>query len=384
MTSELQNYLEIFFKDLHSHPEISYQEYRTTKKIKESLIQHGIEIVDLALHTGLVAIIHGKKPGPIIALRADIDALPIKEETELPWKSKNDNAMHACGHDFHTTVLVGAAILLQNQKNNISGTIKLIFQPAEESSQGAIDIIKTGILHDVEVIHGVHVTGEFPLGVVAVKSGSMTAAVDKFLIRIKGQGAHAAKPHLSHDPVIVIGALIQNIQTIISRNTNPFNPSVLSITHIKAGNTWNVIPETGILEGTIRTLDKENRTLLKKRFYSIIKSITQMYDVEYEIDWTVGPPSTNNSQEWTETITELALKEGFSVEKPNDNMGGEDFAFYQESIPGVYWQIGTGLTYPNHHPKFQVDIQNLDKTALLYSQLAIATLERLRSKYDSA
>lgn len=380
---EIQKELEQLFKWFHQHPELSYQEFETTERIRELLEKYGIDIINLPLETGLVASIQGSKgAGPTIALRADIDALPVHEETELEWKSEREGVMHACGHDFHTTTLIGVAILLHQNRSTFSGTVKLVFQPAEESSIGALKIIETGVLDDVEVIHGIHVTGEFPMGTVSVREGEMTGAVDRFKIHLKGIGSHAAKPELSKDPIVAVGALIQSLQTIVSRNSDPFQSSLLSLTHVQAGSTWNVIPERATVEGTIRTLKASERKLFKQRFYDIVSHIAMAYNVDYSIDWIKGPPATRNHPKWVEVISEIAKQAGLNVEVPKQNLGGEDFAFYQEKIPGVYWQIGTGITYPNHHPKFQVSPEPLSKASEIYTQLALQTLKILRGEKD--
>jgi amidohydrolase len=351
----LQAELEKQFKWFHAHPELSYEEYETTKRIRQLLEDESIEILDLPLETGLVAIIRGKKSGPVIALRGDIDALSIQEETSLEWKSKEAGKMHACGHDFHLTAVYGAAVLLKELEEKLCGTVKLIFQPAEESSLGALKIIETGVLEDVSAIFGIHSAANFPVGTLGIKEGSVTAAVDRFQIRLKGFGTHGASPHTGKDPIVATAALINALQTIVSRNINPFSAGLLSITHVTAGNTWNVIPEKAFIEGTVRTTDKDDRLFFEKRLKEITKSICKAYEVEGEVNWIVGPPATNNDQKWTEFAKKVANEAGITVERSQPSLGGEDFAFYQEFIKGVFIQIGTGETYPNHHPKFQVN-----------------------------
>ena len=220
---DLQEILEKEFKWFHENPELSFEEYETTKRIKEILKRENIEILDIPLKTGVVAIVRGKEEGPVIAVRGDIDALPIQEETDLSYKSRVKGKMHACGHDYHLTSIIGTAILLRDNADKIKGTVKLIFQPAEEIFLGALHIIESGVLDDVNLIFGIHCTREFPLGTVGIRKGSVSAAVDRFKIELKGFGTHAAHPELGKDPIVAGSTLVNSLQTIISRNINPFS-----------------------------------------------------------------------------------------------------------------------------------------------------------------
>jgi len=379
----LQKELEEQFRWFHAHPELSYEEYETTKRIRGLLEKKSIEILDIPLETGLVAIIRGKYPGPVIALRGDIDALPIQEETTLEWKSVESGKMHACGHDFHLTTIYGTAVLLKELEEELHGTIKLIFQPAEESSLGALKIIETGILEDVGVIFGIHSSSRYPVGTLGIREGSVTAAVDRFQITLKGFGTHGAQPHVGKDPIVAAAALINTAQTIVSRNLNPFSAGLLSITHVSAGNTWNVIPETAFLEGTVRTLVKDERIFFEKRLKEIAEHIGRAYEVEAEVRWIAGPPATNNDGKWARFAKEAAREEGIEIESSKPSLGGEDFAFYQEFIKGVFIQIGTGETYPNHHPKFQVNPEALSVGAEYLSVLSRKVLLELKEGIDS-
>lgn len=374
----LQEHLEEEFKWFHKHPELSYQEFETTKRLKTLLTDHHVEVLDLPLETGLVAIIRGKQEGATIALRSDIDALPVNEETDLEWKSIHEGKMHACGHDFHLTTIYGTALLLNERKEKLKGTVKLIFQPAEESSLGALKIIETGVLDDVDAIFGLHSSSEFEVGTLGIKEGAVSAAVDRFEIKLKGFGTHAAHPQEGKDPIVAIAALIQSLQTIVSRNIDPFTNGLLSVTHVEAGNTWNVIPETGLIEGTVRTLTKEDRVLFEKRIKEISKGIALAYDVDVDVNWIAGPPATLNDSYWSDFASEVARKEGIPVKKPSSTLGGEDFAFYLEKIKGTFIKIGTGKTYPNHHPKFKVDPKALSQAATYFTQLAVEALNQIK------
>ena len=375
---KLQLSLEKEFKWFHAHPELSYEEYNTTKQIRKLLTDAGIEILDLPLDTGLVGIIRGGHPGPVIALRSDIDALPVGEQTELDYKSQNEGKMHACGHDFHITALYGAALLLKQRESQLHGTIKLLFQPAEESSLGATTVLKTGVMDDVQAVFGIHASPKFPVGTLGIKKGSLTSSVDRFEITLKGVGTHGAKPHEGKDPIVAAGALIGALQTITSRNLDPFAPALLSITHLSAGNTWNVIPETSYMEGTVRTLSRDDRALYERRLKEIAEYTAKAYDVSADVKWHAGPPATDNDPAWTDFTIETAKAAGLNVQLCPSSMLGEDFAFYQETIKGSFVWVGTGLSYPNHHPKFQVDPAALSGTAKFLSLLGEKALQKLQ------
>lgn len=375
-----QSVLEEIFKWFHSHPELSFEEYDTTKHIKELLVDIGIEVLDLPLKTGLVAIIRGEKSGPTIALRTDIDALPITEKTSLEYKSRHSNVMHACGHDFHLTSVYGAAIQLYENREELRGNVKIIFQPAEEIFSGAVHVMETGILDDVDAIFSLHANPSLPVGTVAIKEGNVTAAVDRFQIILRGKGTHAAHPDQGIDPIIGTTQLVTALQSVISRNVNPFSTNLISVTHIKAGTTWNVIPEDAFVEGTVRTLDVADRQFIKNRIYELTENISQAFNLKSEINWIAGPPATKNDEALAEFATEIAQKSGLEVVKPADSLGGEDFAFYQEKIKGMFILVGTGESYPLHHPEFQVNPAALLTTSNLLVRIGKEYLEKLTEK----
>ncbi|MFK5277413.1 amidohydrolase, partial [Lactococcus lactis] len=285
---------------LHAHPEISEKEVETTKFIRQKLADWQIEIMDSQLKTGLVAKIGSGKP--IIALRADIDALPILEETGLEFSSVNKGAMHACGHDLHMTSLLGAAKILKEKESQFSGTIKIIFQPAEEIGEGSKEVLKTGLVSDVQAFIGYHNMPTLSAGVIGLREGGVMAAVERFEILIRGQGSHAAYPQEGQDLILASAAIVQNLQQIVSRNISPLRAAVVSVTHIEAGNTWNVLPNNARLEGTIRTFDNEVRSLTKRRFSQIIEATAKAYDVELEIKWLMEADLTFNDFELTDVI----------------------------------------------------------------------------------
>lgn len=351
----LEQKLTDFFEELHSHPELSYEEYETTERIKRELHAAGIEILQTPLKTGVVAIIRGAQPGKTYGLRCDIDALPIMEETELPYKSEIPGKMHACGHDFHTAAVLGTALLLQERKEKLHGNVKILFQPAEESSHGAETVLQTGILSDVEAIFGLHTAAYLPVGTLGIRAGSVMAAVDRFELNITGTGCHGGHPDEGVDTILVAASVIQALQSIVGRNLNPFHTGVVSVTRIHGGNTWNVIPDKVELEGTVRSMDKEDRVFIEKRMRGIAENIAAAYGAKAELLWYPGPPATVNEETWSAFAEDVAKECAYEVVPQRNSTGGEDFAFYLEKIPGCFINVGTGVGYPNHHPQFYAD-----------------------------
>lgn len=356
---KLINYFEWF----HRHPELSYKEYDTTEKIKEILTEAGVEILPLHLETGLVAIVRGKKEGPVQALRCDIDALPVQEETGLSYASEYPGKMHACGHDFHITAGIGCAVLLNERKEALEGIVKIIFQPAEETSLGALKILETDVMDDVEAIWGIHADPTNEVGTIGIREGYVTAAVDRFVITIRGMGCHGAHPDDGTDPIPAAAAVVQAFQTIVTRNVNAFHPSLISVTRIQAGNTWNVIPETAVLEGTVRTMDREDRILFEKRVKEIARNTAVAYGAEAETEWTAGSPATFNDGKMVEKAIKVAKTWGFATVPEESSMGGDDFSFLEEKIPGCYIKVGTGRGQLIHQPGFCVDKRVILPTA---------------------
>ena len=322
---------------LHQHPELSGQEYETTAFLSRYLQDLGIKILDSGLETGLIAEIGQGEP--VIALRADIDALPIIEQTGLPYASQNPGVMHACGHDFHQTSLLGAAELLKAMEEDLQGTIRLIFQPAEETSQGASQVLATGLLDDVVAIIGFHNMPQLKAGQMALKPGAMMAGVEKFKVTVEGVSSHAARPDLGVDTVLTLTSMIQNLQALVSRTVSPFEPVVLSVTHIEAGATWNVLPQNGFFEGTIRCFNPDLQKRLKADFIRIVEHTAENFGAKVAIVWDQTPPVTYNDPELAELIFKKSQNIG-ELLPAQPSSAGEDFAFYQEKIPGVFAFIG--------------------------------------------
>lgn len=353
--NRLENKLIWWFEWFHRHPELSYKEYGTTEKIREILEGEGVEILPCKLETGLVAVIRGEEAGLVQALRCDIDALPILEETNLPYASEWKGKMHACGHDFHIAAGIGCAVMLNERKAGLKGTVKVIFQPAEESSLGALKILETDVMNDVEQIWGIHADPTNEVGMLGIREGYVTAAVDRFVITVKGVGCHGAHPDDGVDPVPVAAAIVQALQTIVTRNINAFHPSLVSVTRIEAGNTWNVIPETAVLEGTVRTMDKSDRILFEKRMEEIAENTAKAYGAEAEVEWISGPPATYNDGAMVQKSIRIAERYGLKVVPEERSLGGDDFSFYEDKIPGCYIKIGTGKGQLIHQPGFKVN-----------------------------
>ena len=373
MNLDIKEYIEKEFYYLHSHPELSYKEIETTKRLKDDLRNNGINVLPYELETGVVGEIgSGDKT---VALRADIDALPVTEETSLSYKSLTKGVMHACGHDSHAAIVLGAALLLKQQEAKLNGRVRIIFQPAEEAPGGAQKIIDAGSLKDVKAIFGVHSCPLYEVGTLGLTGGPTHAAVEKFEVLFEGSGTHAAHPNLGQDTVLIAAHFISAVQSIVSREIDPIDSAVVSITHIQAGNTWNVIPQNAFLEGTIRTYTRDSRAKAKRRFEEIAKGIAATFGIRVIIRWTVEIPATFNDYKLLELAQKAALSTGFKYEEAPRSLGGEDFSLYQEKIPGFFTLVGTGKSYPNHNPKFCVDPSALFPAAEYVAELATAYLE---------
>jgi amidohydrolase len=368
--------LEEHFRWLHRHPELSNAEYETSAYIRRVLSGAGVEILDSGLATGLIARVGRPEGRPKIALRADIDALPLCEETDLEYASERPGVMHACGHDFHCAALIGAALLLKKQEAELGGEVLLVFQAAEEVSGGAAAALKTGFLDAVEEIYGLHAAPEYESGVVALKEGGTFAAAAAFKITISGKGGHAALPQHSRDPLAAAAALVMAAQSIVSRNCDPFDPAVLSFTHLEAGKTWNVLPGEAFIEGTIRSLSAGGASFMARRLGEMGAGIAAAYETAIAFDWWLDSPATNNDPALTRFAAETARAQGFTVLPYTPTMTSEDFAVYQERIPGVFLNFGVGSAFGLHHPRFAARTDHLESAAHLLAVLAAAALRR--------
>ncbi|WLS79516.1 amidohydrolase [Erwinia pyri] len=368
--------IQAFRHELHRHPELSNQEFKTTARIRAALQEQQIRILDLPLATGLVAEV-GIATGPLIVLRADIDALPIEEKSGVPFSSENPGVMHACGHDFHASAALGAAILLRQREATLPGRVRILFQAAEETGMGAPDLLATGALDQAEAIFGIHNDPTLPVGVIGSKGGALTAGVDRFTLTISGTGSHAARPHESNDPIVIAGELIGTLQTVISRNVPSNENAVVSITQIHSGTTWNVIPESAWLEGTVRTFSQTAREKIEQRFRQVVQGLGDAFAASIQLDWQPGPPSVINDPAWVEFALAQAPQAGFEARVVEASPIGEDFAFYQQKLPGAFLMVGSGGPFALHHPEFRVDDRALFPTADYLAKLAVRALEKL-------
>lgn len=364
-------------RDLHEHPELSAEEYETTKKIRRWLEEEEIAILDFPkLQTGVIAEIKGDKNGPLIAVRADIDALPIEEKTNLSFASRKSGVMHACGHDFHTASILGTAFLLNKRKHELNGTVRFIFQPAEEIAAGARQVIEAGALDGVSAIFGMHNKPDLPVGTVGLKEGPLMASVDRFEITVKGKGGHAGIPDNSIDPIQAAGQMIGALQSVVSRNISSLHNAVVSITRVQGGTSWNVIPDQVEMEGTVRTFQKEARDAVPEHMKRVAEGIAAGFGAEAEFRWFPYLPSVINNGRFLKTAAQTAESLGLQMVQAEQSPGGEDFALYQENIPGFFVWMGTNGTEEWHHPAFTLDEKALSVAAEYFAQLAVNVLEQ--------
>lgn len=372
---------------LHSYPEPSFEEYETTKFIAKKLREYGIEDIHVGCggrESGVIATIRGKALRPMIALRADIDALRMKEEnTSIPYRSKNDGVMHACGHDAHTAILLATAKVLSQLKEELPGSVRLIFQPAEESAAGAKEILKVGGLDGVDAIAGLHVWAYLPSGVLGFRRGPFFAAVDRIEINVKGKGGHGAAPQFAVDPIVISSAIVLALQTVVSREVDPIEPAVVSICKVEGGTAFNIIPEEVKMVGTIRTFSPQTREKVVSRVEEIASNIAKAMKGSIEFIDYYSTPALINDPKFTDFASDIAkrLYGEKSVVEADINMGGEDFSLYVEKVPGTFFLLGTGnkekgTDRPHHNPYFDVDDDALPKGVELLANIVYEFLRR--------
>jgi len=349
-------------RDFHMHPELGFKEIRTAKIIAEKLSNYGLDVQTGVGKTGVVATLIGNQTGKTIALRADMDALPIQETGDLPFKSVNDGVMHACGHDGHISMLLGAAKILSSKKDEIHGTVKFIFQPAEEGGGGAQYMIEDGVLERVDEIYGAHLWNYQPYGTIGVKPGPIMAAADLFEIIIEGKGGHGATPHGTVDAIIVASQIIQSLQTIVSRNTNPLESTVVTVGKINGGYNFNVIADQVSLQGTTRAYTEKNRQLIKTRMNELLDGIGNAFNAKITLNYKDGYPPVINNDECAAKLLNAATKVvGDGAGHPYLSMGGEDFSYFINQKPGCFFFIGScpkdrePLSTPHHCSHFDIN-----------------------------
>lgn len=372
-----------FRRDLHQNPELSFEEFETTKKVAAKLDEFGISY-RLTEPTGLIAEVVGDHPGKTVALRADMDALPVYQlKRDLPYRSQEDGKMHACGHDVHVSMLLNAAKVLNELKADIHGTVRFLFQPAEENALGAKKIIEQGAMDGVDNVFGIHIWSNAPTGEVSCPVGPSFAAADIFKVKITGKGGHGAQPHQTNDATVMLAQYVNNVQSIVSRELDPLHPAVVTVGHMWSGTRFNVVAEDAYCEGTVRTFDNESRDVIEERLEKYLKAICEMYGATYEYEYTRMTEPVNN-EENTALLVQQVTKEAFGEDSylsQIPTMGGEDFGFYMENTPGAFATVGScnealDTGWPHHNGNFDVDEDSLKVGAELYAQYALAYLNQ--------
>ena len=361
----LQSQLVAWRRRLHQRPELGFKEKLTADFVSQKLQAWGIEHQTGIAKTGIVATIKSDRPGPVLAIRADMDALPIQEENDVPYRSQHDGVMHACGHDGHTAIALGTAHYLSGHRQDFSGTVKMIFQPAEEGPGGAKPMIEEGALKnpDVEAIIGLHLWNNLPLGTVGVRSGALMGAVECFRVQILGRGGHGAMPDQTIDSVVVSAQIVNALQTIVARNVNPLESAVVTDGELHAGTAMNVIADTARMSGTVRYFNPALEDYIGKRIEEIIAGVCQSHGANYELDyWRLYPPVINDAQiaELVRSVASEVVETPAGIMPTCQTMGGEDMSFFLQEVPGCYFFLGSAnpekdLAYPHHHPRFDFD-----------------------------
>jgi amidohydrolase len=368
-------------REIHREPELGFDTKRTAEKVLNALDGLPLEMETGVAENGVVATLKGEGDGPMVALRADMDALPIQEETGLPFASEEDGKMHACGHDGHTSMLVGAARALSQDhlRERLNGSVKFVFQPAEEGGGGGRVMVEEGVAEGVSSIFALHLWPGLPFGKAATKAGPIMAAADAFEITVKGSGGHGAMPHLTTDAVTIAAQIVTALQTVVSREVNPVEPAVLTVGEIEAGFAFNIIPETARLGGTVRTLDADLREKIPERMEELARGVARGMRGDIELDYRFSYPVTQNDADAAElalgVIGELFGEEN-AVKLDHSSMGAEDFAFFLEKVPGAFIWLGVGDVSGLHTPKFAFDEEILPQGSALLAALALESLSK--------
>ena len=378
----LQTQLSDWRRHLHQRPELGFQEHLTAEFISQKLQAWGIEHQTGVANTGVVATISGHASGRVLAIRADMDALPIQEDNPVPYRSQHAGRMHACGHDGHTTIALGTAYYLSRHPEQFAGQVKLIFQPAEEGPGGAQPMIEAGVLRqpDVEAIIGLHLWNNLPLGTIGLRDGALMAAVEVFELTLQGKGGHGAMPHQTVDSILVGAQIVNALQAIVARNLDPLKAGVVTVGEFQAGHTNNVIADSARLSGTVRYFDPSLDGFFRRQMEQIISGICQSHGATYEFNYQALYPPVINDREiasLVRSVAETVIETPSGIVPNCQTMGGEDMSFFLQAVPGCYFFLGSanlnkGLTYPHHHPRF-----DFDETALgIGVELFVRCVER--------
>lgn len=366
--TDLRDELVALRRDFHMHPELGFQEFRTSKIVGDYLESLGVEVKRGVGKTGVVGLLKGKREGKTVMLRADMDAIPIQELNDVQYRSQSDGVMHACGHDGHISMLLAAAKILVKHKGEIEGNIKFVFQPCEETMPGgAKAMVDDGILANphVDATFGIHLISSIPTGTIGIREGAMMAAGDKFIVNIMGKGGHGASPHSTVDPIVTSSYVIQGLQTIVSRETNPMEAVVLTVGKIEGGTAFNVIPDAVKFDGTVRTLNESLHEEIPGKMERIIKGVCEAFRAQYKLDYQAGVPvvvNDSNKVKFVKSVAEEVVGKGHVVDY--HTMGYDDVSYFLQAAPGAFYFIGSsnkdkGTDCPHHNPHFDIDEDSL-------------------------
>lgn len=361
---EMKDWLIETRRAIHMNPELGFEEVETSKLVAGYLEKFGLQVKTGMARTGVIGLLKGKKPGKTVAIRADMDALPLEEANQVPYRSRVKGKMHACGHDAHVAILLGVARLFSSMPDQVQGNIKWVFQPAEEGGGGGRLLTEEGVLENpkVDAIFGAHLFPDLTIGKVGIHEKEGLAATDRFVIKMIGRGAHGAYPHLSRDPIAAVGHLITQIHTIVSRNISPLDSAVITIGRVSGGTAFNIIPDEAEVLGTVRSLNQKVREELKSRMEQVTQGVAKSFDLDYGFDFQYGYPALINDPEMSRLVA-AACGKGIgreNVEFIRPSMGGEDFAYYLEKVPGSFFRLGCrseakGIVNPFHSSRFDID-----------------------------
>ena len=386
---QIKSYTVELRRDFHRHPELGFEEVRTAQIVTDALTALGLEVTTGVGKTGVVGLLKGAKASPVVLLRFDMDALPIQEENEIDFASEVPGKMHACGHDNHIAVGLSVAKLLAEVRETLPGTVKFVFQPAEEGDGGAELMVREGVLTQPkpDFALAMHVWNEKPLGWYGLTKGPMMAGAHTFRVRVTGKGGHGAIPHLSIDPVVAAAQIITALQTIVSRNVSPLESAVVTVGTLRSGTAFNVIPQDVVFDGTIRTFKEVIFEVVEKRFREIVENVAKAMDCQVEIEIVRATYPVLNDPKLADLMAEVVqgIQPDAVVAQDYQTMGSEDFSYMTQDIPGCYMLLGSansakGLDFGHHHPRFNVDESCLPYAVAVLAGGAVAALEQLEPK----